>query len=138
MSAVLASGCYFDQVQKSEESDIQRVEQKQAMLRAEQERAAKLKQQEDQLLEELSEQQLSWNDLNQRVETLNASNRHSIADTRAKRLEYEDLMQQLHATNDQLVGLQRGEGSSGAEDREARIAALKRQLRTELDHLLLQ
>ncbi|HLW25481.1 MAG TPA: hypothetical protein VKT22_14095 [Steroidobacteraceae bacterium] len=136
MSAVFLGGCYFEQVQKSEEGDIQRVEQKQAMLQAEQARAAELKQQEDQLLAELSEHQLSWNELNERVESLNASNGHSIADTRAKRIEYENLMQQLHDTNDQLARLQRSEGNSRAEDRQARIADLKRQLKSELDRLL--
>src|ERR1700688_1261334 len=48
-AALLLSGCFFDQLQRSEESDIQRVDRKQATLQTEQYRSDTLKQQEEQL-----------------------------------------------------------------------------------------
>src|SRR5579863_3926709 len=76
----LLTGCFFDQVQKSEEGDIQRVEQKQATLQAQRERAAILPRQEQQLTTELSERQLTLDELTRRVEALNAENGHALAD----------------------------------------------------------
>jgi hypothetical protein len=134
MMILMLSGCFFDQLQRSEESDIRRVEQKQAALQAEQGRAATLKQQEEQLAADLSERQLSLNELNDRVQKINAANGRLIADNDAKRLQY-DLIVQLHETSGQLALLQQATAGSIAERRE-RIADLQTRLRAQLDVLL--
>jgi ABC-type uncharacterized transport system auxiliary subunit len=134
MLILTLSGCFFDQLQRSEENDIQRVEQKQATLHAEQARAATLQQQEEQLAAELSARQLSLNELNDRVQKINAANGRSIADNDAKRLQY-DLIGQLHETNKQLALLQQGAPSS-IEERRERIAYLQTRLKAQLDVLL--
>ncbi len=131
---LMLSGCFFDQLQRSEEKDIQRVEQKQATLQAERDRSATLKQHEERLAAELSERQLSLNELNDRVQKINAANGRSIADNDAKRLQY-DLIEQLHETNEQLVLLQRGTPSL-IEERRERISYLKTRLREQLAILL--
>ncbi|HEV7612247.1 MAG TPA: hypothetical protein VGO37_10255 [Steroidobacteraceae bacterium] len=131
---LLLSGCFFDQLQRSEEGDILRVEQKQATLQAEQDRAATLKQQEEHLAAELSERQFSLNELNDRVQSINAANGRSIADNDAKRLQY-DLIGQLHETNKQLALLQQAAPGS-IEERRERIAYLRSRLKAQLDVLL--
>jgi len=133
--ALIVSGCFFDELQRSEENDIQRVEQKQAALRAEQDRAAALKQQEGQLAAELSERQLSLNELNDRVQEILAANGRSIADNDAKRLQYRVLLGQVHETNEQLAALQERPPRS-IEERRERIASLKAQLKAQLDLIL--
>jgi septal ring factor EnvC (AmiA/AmiB activator) len=135
VSALLLSGCFFDQLQRSEENDIQRVEQKQATLQTEQSRSATLKQQEEQLATELSERQLSLNELNNRVQEINAKNGRAIAANDSTRLQYNDLLGQLHATNEQLALAQQGAAGS-IELRRDRIASLKARLKAQLDLLL--
>lgn len=134
-SATLLAGCFFDQVQRSEESDILRVEQKQAVLQAEQKRSARLGQQEEQLAAEMGERQLSLDDLSARVQEINAENGHAVADNEAARAQYLDLLAQLHETNEELALAQEGGSGSMAERRE-RIASLKSRLRAQLDLLL--
>jgi hypothetical protein len=134
VTILMLSGCFFDQLQRSEENDIRRVEQKQTALQAEQGRAAALKQQEEQLAADLSERQLSLSELNDRVQKINAANGRFIADNEAKRLQY-DLIVQLHETNGQLALLQQAAPGSIAERRE-RIADLQTRLRAQLDVLL--
>lgn len=130
----MLSGCFFDQLQRSEENDIQRVEQKQAALQAEQGKSATLKQQEEELAAELGERQLSLNQLNDRVQKINAANGHSIADNNEKRLQY-DLIVKLHDTNEQLAMLRKGAQGS-VEDRRDRIVYLRTRLKAQLDVLL--
>jgi septal ring factor EnvC (AmiA/AmiB activator) len=132
---LLLSGCFFDQLQRSEENDIQRVEQKQATLQTEQSRSGTLKQQEEQLATELSERQLSLNELNNRVQEINAENGRAIATNDSTRLQYNDLLGQLHATNEQLALAQQGTAGS-IELRRDRIASLKARLKAQLDLLL--
>jgi flagellar biosynthesis/type III secretory pathway chaperone len=133
--AMLLAGCFFDQVQRSEESDIQRVEQKQAILQTEQERSARLGQQEERLAAEMSERQLSLNDLNARVQAINAENGRAFADNEVARTQYLDLLTQLHETNDELaLALQDGSGSTA--ERRERIASLEARLKAQLDLLL--
>ena len=134
-TVLLLSGCFFDQLQRSEENDIQRVEQKQATLQTEQYRSATLKQQEEQLAAELSERQLSLNQLNDRVQEINAENGRAIADNVATRLQYNDLLGQLHETNEQLALAQQGTAGS-IEERRERVASLKARLKAQLDLLL--
>lgn len=133
---VLLGGCLFDQVQKSEEGDIQRVEQKQAALKVQQDRAASLQQQEQQLVTELSERQLTLDELTQRVERLNAENGHVLADNDLARRRYEFYLQQLHETSEQLTLAQQGGEGADVESRRARIATLKARLKTQIDALL--
>lgn len=132
---MLLAGCFFDHVQRSEESDIQRVEQKQAVLQTEQERSARLRRQEEQLAAEMSERQLSLNDLSARVQEINAENEHAVADNEAARAQYLDLLAQLHETNEELALAQQGGSGSIAERRE-RIAFLQARLKAQLDVLL--
>jgi flagellar biosynthesis/type III secretory pathway chaperone len=134
-SAVLLGGCFFDQVQRSEESDIQRVEQKQAVLQAEQERSTRLGQQEEQLTAEMSERQLSLTDLSARVQEINTENGRAIADNEAARAHYLALLAELHDTNEELALAQHGAAGSIAERRE-RIASLTARLKAQLDLLL--
>jgi predicted nucleic acid-binding Zn-ribbon protein len=134
-AVLLLTGCFFDQLQRSEENDIQRVEQKQATLQTEQYRSVALKQQEEQLATELSERQLSLNQLNDRVQEINAENGRAIADNDATRLQYNDLLGQLHETNEQLALAQQGTAGS-IEERRERIASLKARLKAQLDLLL--
>jgi septal ring factor EnvC (AmiA/AmiB activator) len=133
-AALLLSGCFFEQLQRSEESDIQRVEQKQATLQTEQHRSATLRQQEEQLATELSERQLSLNELNDRVQEINAENGRAIADNDAARLRYHDVLGQVHETNEQLTLAQQGTAGS-IEERHERIASLKDRLKAQLDLL---
>src|ERR1700733_11046514 len=136
LSAVLlVSGCFFDQLQRSEESDIQRVEQKQGTLETEQNQSQSLKQQEEQLATDLSERQLSLDELNDRVETINAENGRTIANNEAMRLQYHQLLAQLHETNEQLRLAQQGTDGS-VEERRERIASLKAELDAQIDRLL--
>jgi uncharacterized phage infection (PIP) family protein YhgE len=134
-AVLLLSGCFFDQLQRSEENDIQRVEQKQATLQTEPYRSATLKQQQEQLATELSERQLSLNELHDRVQEINAENGRAIADNDATRLQYNDLLGQLHETNEQLALAQQGTAGS-IEERRERIASLKARLKAQLDLLL--
>jgi hypothetical protein len=133
---VLLGGCFFDQVQKSEEGDIQRVEQKQATLKTQQERAATLQRNEQRLTAELSERQLTLDELTQRVEALNAENGHALADNDAARRRYELYLQQLHETNEQLALVEQSAAGADVEERRERIAELKARLKTQIDALL--
>ena len=135
LGPALMSGCFFDQLQRSEENDIQRVEQKRATLQTEQDRSATLKRQEAQLAAELSERQLSLSELNERVQRINEENGRAIADNDAARLHYHDLLAQLHETNGQLASAQQGTAAS-IEERRERIASLKARLSAQLDLLL--
>lgn len=133
--ALLLGGCVFDQLQRSNENDIQRVEQKQATLQAEQDRSAVLTRQEELLGAELSERQMSLEELNDRVEKLQAENGRAITDNESKRLQYRDLIGRLHQTNQRLASLQRGtEGS--IEERRQRIDYLRSQIKAQLQLLL--
>ena len=132
---MLISGCFFDELQRSEESDIHRVQQKQATLQAEQTRSAALNDQEEQLAADLSGHQLSLEELNDRVQEINAANGRSIADNEAERRRYYGLITQLHQTNDQLALLQQGTPSE-IEKRNERITDLKSRLKAQLDLLL--
>ena len=131
------SGCVFDQLQRSEENDIKRVEQKEAALQAEQDQSTALQQQEDHLAAELSERQLSLSELNDRVQAINARNGRTIADNDASRIEYHDLLGQLHETNEQLTQLTLVEQGTAysIEERRKRIASLKARIKTQLDIL---
>ena len=133
--ALLLGGCVFDQLQRSNEDDIQRVEQKQVTLQAEQDRSAVLTRQEDLLVAELSERQMSLDELNVRVEKLQAENGRAIADNESKRLQYRDLIGRLHQTNQQLASLQRAADGS-IEERHQRIDYLKSQIKAQLQLLL--
>ena len=134
-AALLLGGCVFDQLQRSNENDIHRVEQKQATLRAEQDRAALLTRQEDQLVTELSERQVSLKELNDRVEKLQQQNGRAIADNESTRQEYRALIVRLHQTNQQLASLQRG-ADGMTEERRERIDYLKSQIKAQLELLL--
>jgi hypothetical protein len=133
-AGLLLSGCVFDQLQRSEENDIERVEQKQASLQTEQDKSAALQQQEDLLAAELSERQLSLSELNDRVQEINAKNGRAISDNDASRIEYHALLGQLHETNEQLTLMEQGTAYS-IEERRARIASLKSRIKTQLDIL---
>lgn len=134
-AALLLGGCVFDQLQRSNEKDIERVEQKQAALHAEQDRSAVLTRQEELLAAELSERQLSLNEINDRVEKLQAANGVAIANNESKRLQHRDLIGRLHQTNQQLASLQRGADGS-IEERRQRIDYLKSQIKAQLQLLL--
>ncbi len=131
---LMLSGCFFDQVQRSEETDIRRVEQKQVALQAEQHKSTALIQQEDQLAAELSERQLSLSELTDRVQNINSANGGVIAENDAKHLQHQDLIAQLHETNHELAQLQQGTPGS-IEERRVQIADLKARLRAQLDQL---
>jgi hypothetical protein len=132
---MLVGGCFFDQVQRSEESDIQRVQDKQATVQREQERSTGLEQQEAALATELGERIVSLNDLNARVQEINAENGRAIAENEASRADYLDLLTQLHETNEELALVQQG-GAGSIEERQERIASLKKRLKAQLDLLL--
>ncbi len=134
-ASLLLGGCVFDQLQRSNENDIYRVEQKQAALQAEQDRSARLARQEDLLAAELSERQVSLKELNDRVETLQEQNGHAIAGNESQRQEYRALIGRLYQTNQQLASLQRGTDGSNEERRE-RIDYLKSQIKAQLELLL--
>lgn len=129
------SGCFFDQVQRSEEDDIQRVEHKQATLQTAQDKAATLREQEEQLAAELSGRQLSLNELNDRVQEINAENGRALAQNEAARLQYHELLTQLHQTSEQLALAKQGQVGTIAERRE-HIASLKAQLKAQIDLLV--
>jgi flagellar biosynthesis/type III secretory pathway chaperone len=133
--AVLLGGCFFDHVQRSEESDIQRVEQKQAILQAEQQKSTRLRQQEEQLAAVMSERELSLSDLTTRVQQINAENGRTIADNEAALAQYHALLAQLHDTNQELALAQQSSAGS-IEDRRERIAALEARLKAQLDLVL--
>lgn len=133
--AALLGGCLFDQVQHSEESDIQRVEQKQALLQSEQEKSARLKRQKEQLAAELAERQLSLDQLNAQVQKINAENGRAIAENEAARAQYLDLLTQLHETNQEIALAQQGE-AGGVQERRERVASLKARLRAQINVLL--
>ncbi len=135
-AVLLLSGCYFDQLQRSEESDIQRVEQKQATVQTAKSRSETLEQEEKQLATELSEHQFSLDALNDRVQGLNADNGRAIADNDAARLRYHELLGQLQETNEQLALAQRDTVGS-IEERRERIASLKARIKAQI-HLLLR
>ena len=128
-------GCVFDQLQRSNENDIQRVEHKQAALQAEQDRSAQLTQQENELVSELGEREFSLSEINDRVEKLQAANGHNIALNDAKRGEYEEMIARLHDTNQQLASLRRDTDGPIAQRRE-RISYLKAQIQAQLQLLL--
>lgn len=134
-SVVLLGGCFFDQVQRSEEGDIQRVEQKQSLLHSEQEKSAQLERQREQLAAELGTRQLSLDELNAQVEEINAENGHAIAENEAARARYLDLLAQLHETNEELALAQQG-AAGGVEERRERIHSLKSRLKAQVDLLL--
>ena len=134
-ASLLLGGCVFDQLQRSNESDIHRVEQKQAALQAEQDRSARLARQEDLLAAELSERQVSLKELNDRVETLQVQNGRAIAGNDSQRQEYRALIGRLYQTNQQLASLQGGTDAS-TEERRQRIDYLKSQIKAQLELLL--
>jgi hypothetical protein len=132
---LVLEGCFFDRVQRSEEDDIQRVEQKQATLQTEQYRAAVLDQKEEQLANEMGVRELSLQELNDRIERINADNGREISNNEAKRLQYQALLAQLHETNQRLSSLQQGDPIHLEQQRD-QIADLKTRLREQLDLLL--
>lgn len=132
---LVLEGCFFDRVQRSEEDDIQRVEQKQATLQTEQYRAAVLDQKENQLANEMGIRELSLQELNDRIERINADNGREISNNEAKRLQYQALLAQLHETNQRLSSLQQGDPAH-LEQKRDQIADLKTRLREQLDLLL--
>ena len=131
---LMLSGCFFDQLQQSQERDIRRVEQKQATLQAEQARSAKLSLQEEQLSSELGERELSLAELNERVQKINADNGRTIEDNDAARQRYQNLLGQLHESNEQLNVARNALGGS-VEERRAHIESLKAQLKEQVDLL---
>jgi predicted nuclease with TOPRIM domain len=133
--ALMLGGCVFDQLQRSNENDIHRVEQKQATLKTEEDRSSRLKQQEDELLAELGERQFSLSELNDRVEQLQVENGRAIAQNVSRRSDYADLMERLHQSNAQLASLQHATDSS-TEQRRERIDYLKAQVKAQLQLLL--
>jgi predicted transcriptional regulator len=135
-ATLLLSGCFFDELQRAQESDIKRVEQKQATLQTAQNRSATLEQEEEQLATELSERQFSLNALNDRVQKINAENGRAIADNDAARLRYHDLLWQLQETNEQLAVAQQ-DTVGPIEERRERIASLKARIKAQI-HLLLR
>lgn len=54
----------------------------------------------------MGERQLSLNDLNERVQEINAANGRALAENDAARAQYRDLLAQLHETNDEIVLVQ--------------------------------
>lgn len=134
-AVTLLSGCFFDQLQKSQEADIQRVEHKQATLQSEQARSVTLNQQEGELATELEERELSLNELSERVQRINTENGRAIADNDTARGRYRDLLAQLHEINEQIAEAQHGGGAATAGRRE-RIDSLRARLREELDLLI--
>jgi predicted nucleic acid-binding Zn-ribbon protein len=133
---LLLSGCFFDQLQRAEEDDIQRVEQKQASAQSAKYRSATLEQEEEQLATELNERQFSLNALNDRVQEINENNGRTIADNDAARSQFHELLMQLQEANEQLALAQQGTVGS-IEERRERIASLKAQIRAQI-HLLLR
>ncbi len=131
----LLGGCFFDQVQRSEEEDIQRVEHKQATLQTAQDKAATLREQEEQLAAELGERQLSLTELNDRVQEINAENGRALAQNEAARLQYHELLTQLHQTSEQLALAKQGPAGT-IEERREHIASLKAQLKAQIDLLV--
>ena len=134
-SLLLTSGCYFQQVQHAEESDIQRIEQKQAVLQAQQQASTKLEQQEEQLIAELSQREVSLTELNEQVQHINRENGRSIGDNASTREHYLNLLTQLHETNTELTLVQEGDAAA-VESRRQQIAALKARLKSQVDLLL--
>lgn len=134
-AVLLLSGCFFDQLQRSEEQDIQRVQQKQATLEAEKSKSVTLTQQAQQLEAELSEREFTLSQLTERVQTINAENGRAIAENESRRLEYESLLAQVHHTNQQLAAA-RQNISVPSEQRLAMIESLNAELKRQVDALL--
>lgn len=132
---LMLSGCFFDRLQQSQESDIRRVEQKQATVQAEQARSTKLSLQEEELSSELGERELSLAELNERVQKINAENGRTIEDNDAARQRYQNLLAQVHESNEQLNVARNALGGS-VEERRAHIESLKAQLKEQVDLLL--
>lgn len=133
--ALILGGCVFDQLQRSNENDINRVEQKQAALQDEQGQSAQLTQEEDQLATELSNREFSLSELNDRVEQLQVRNGRALAVNDAKRRGYEDVLARLHQTNEQVASLQ-GAADGSIEKQRERIDYLKAQIKAQLQLLL--
>ena len=131
---MFVAGCFFDQLQQSQENDIHRVEQKQVSLQAEQTKSGKLRQEEEQLAVELEARELTLAELNERVEALNAKNGLVIADNDEARLRYRDRLAQLHEYNLQIAATRVAPDS--IEERRERLEALKIRLREQLDAML--
>ena len=85
---------------------------------------------------ELSDRQLSLDELSRRVEEINADNGHALADNESARRRYDYYLQQVHEANQQLAEIQQTKTPDAVEQRHERIASLKARLKTELDALL--
>lgn len=135
-SASLLSGCIFDRLQRSDQNDIARVEQKQATLQTEEARSATLSERQEQLAQELERQEMSLDELTRRVQQINEDNGRAISDERAASSQYHDLLLQLHDTSQQIALAERGSDADSMEARRERITSLKGQLRAQLNRLL--
>ena len=134
LGLALLGGCYFDQLQRAEQGDIARVEGKQAELERERSRSDDLRQRERELADELSERELSLQELNARVAAINEANGRTLADNEDSRRSYLALESQVHDTNVELAELRRG-GAAADDARRARIATLESRLKSQLDLL---
>jgi chromosome segregation ATPase len=128
-------GCTIAELQRQQRADTQRVQLKEANLHAEQERTDALNGQKEQLTAELSLRQVSLDELNARVDQLQAANARQYAANDAVRLERQRLIGNIQELNTQLTAL-RHSPDTATEQKQQRVEYLKQQIRAQLDLLL--
>jgi chromosome segregation ATPase len=136
LAAIAAlNGCTIVELQREEKADTEKVRQQTAALQAEQARNDSLVQQQAQLKTELAQRQLSLNDLNARVDQLQAANARDATANEELRHQRAVLIGKIHDTGVQLVALQQDPGNASAQ-KQAQIDFLKRQIQDQLNLLL--
>jgi chromosome segregation ATPase len=133
--AAFLSGCTIAELQRQERAGTERVRLKEVNLHAEQERTDALSSQKEQLTAELSHRQVSLDELNARVDQLQAANARDYAANDAARLERQRLIGKIRELNVQLVALQQSTDTA-TEQKQQRIEYLKQQVSAQLDLLL--
>jgi hypothetical protein len=140
--AVVLNGCTIVQLQRDEKAEAAKVNASEVALQAEQQRADVLNRRKNELTEDLTQRQLSLDELNQRVDQLRAATAQdmtanaSVRRTRdADVLERKRLIEKIQGGSAQIAALQQSPDGSNAE-KLARIAFLKRQIGQQLDLLL--
>lgn len=131
----VGSGCTIARLQQEESGDEQRVREKEAALQAEQQRAAELTKQKDQLAADLSTRELSLAELNEKLEPLRLANSRQSAENELARRERARLIAELQEMSAQLAQLRKSPQDPSSEQRQ-RIDFLKRQIKDQLDLLL--
>lgn len=131
----VGGGCTIARLQQEESGDEQRVREKEAALQAEQQRAAELTKQKDQLAADLSTRELSLAELNEKLEPLRLANSRQSAENELARRERARLIAELQEMSAQLAQLRKSPQDPSSEQRQ-RIDFLKRQIKDQLDLLL--